>query len=241
MNESATNSEVRVYWRPGCPYCSRLRADLARIGLPTREINIWADPDAAAVVRSVANGNETVPTVLVGTGDVPGAAAMVNPSATQVLQAVRAHAPGLLDGIDQQAADRAAHGRWWNGALLALLVAAVWFGLAATHPATTYHVAPLLVAAVWPLGRRWRAGSALPLTGALVPAAGGVLVALATTLVLAVRHALAGPTLAGPGGALAETLIATVVGAGLGLLVATWGRRRASASDQARQSTVDNE
>jgi glutaredoxin len=237
---SGTNAEVRVYWRPGCPYCSRLRADLARIGLPTREINIWADPDAAAVVRSVANGNETVPTVLVGTGDDPGAAAMVNPSAAQVLQAVRTRAPGLLDGIDHQAADRAGRGRWWSGALLALLVAVVWFGLATTHPATTYHVAPLLVAAAWPLGRRWRAGSALPLTGALVPVAGGALVALATTLVLTVRHALVGPTLLGPGSALAETLIATVVGAGLGLLAGTRGRRT-SASNEGRQSTADNE
>lgn len=238
---SGTNAEVRVYWRPGCPYCSRLRADLARIGLLTREINIWADPDSAAVVRSVAHGNETVPTVLVGTGDDPGTTAMVNPSATQVLQAVRMRAPDLLDGIDHQAADRAAHGRWWSGALLALLVAVVWFGLATTHSATTYHLAPLLVAAAWPLGRRWRAGSALPLTGALVPATGGALIALATTLVLAVRHALVGPTLAGPGSALAETLIAVIVGAGLGLLVATWGRRRPSVSNQPRQSTADNE
>jgi mycoredoxin len=30
------------------------------------EINIWEDPQAAARVRSVANGNETVPTVFVG-------------------------------------------------------------------------------------------------------------------------------------------------------------------------------
>lgn len=231
-SNSETHAEVRVYWRPGCPYCSRLRADLARIGLPTREIDIWADPDAAAVVRSVAHGNETVPTVLVGTGDDPGAAAMVNPSATQVLQAVRSRAPGLLDGIDHQVADRVAHGGWWSGALPALLVAAVWVGLAVTHPTTTYHLAPLLVAAAWPLGRRWRAGAALPITGALAAAAGSVVVALATTLVLGAWHSLAGPTLFGPGNAVTETLIAIVVGAGLGGLLAGWRRRRVSASNE---------
>ncbi len=69
---------VVVYWRPGCPFCSMLRAGLRRHGVPFREVDIWADPDAAAFVRSVARGNETVPTVTVG--DV----ALVNPSAGEV-------------------------------------------------------------------------------------------------------------------------------------------------------------
>jgi mycoredoxin len=85
--ESPSSAPVTVYWRPGCPYCHRLRADLRRIGLPTREVNIWEDPSAAATVRSIADGNETVPTVVVGdTG-------LVNPSATVVLDAIRRVAP----------------------------------------------------------------------------------------------------------------------------------------------------
>ena len=71
-------SEIVLYTRPGCPYCLTLRAGLRRSGLAFREINIWDDPDAAAFVRSVADGNETVPTVVVG--DVH----MVNPSARRV-------------------------------------------------------------------------------------------------------------------------------------------------------------
>jgi glutaredoxin len=62
---------VEVYWRPACR--AALRAPLRRSGLPVREINIWDDPQAAARVRSVAGGNETVPTVFVGSH------AMVNP------------------------------------------------------------------------------------------------------------------------------------------------------------------
>jgi mycoredoxin len=93
--------EVVLYWRPGCPFCWRLRSGLRRRRLPTREVNIWADPDAAAVVRSIADGNETVPTVVVG--DV----AMVNPTAGQVIDAVRTHAPELLD-------QRSDTGRWWS-------------------------------------------------------------------------------------------------------------------------------
>ncbi len=71
-------SEIVLYTRPGCPYCLTLRAGLRRSGLAFREINIWDDPDAAEFVRSVADGNETVPTVVVG--DVH----MVNPSARRV-------------------------------------------------------------------------------------------------------------------------------------------------------------
>lgn len=49
-----------------------------------REINVWEDRQAAARVRSITGGNETVPTVIVGE------CAMVNPSARDVLVAVRA-------------------------------------------------------------------------------------------------------------------------------------------------------
>jgi glutaredoxin len=107
--------QLEFYWRPGCPFCSRLRGDLQRVRLPVREINIWEDSLAAATVRSVAGGNETVPTVVIGDR------AMVNPTATQVLDAVRAEAPELLDQIDEDAATRLARGRWW-GATLASVV-----------------------------------------------------------------------------------------------------------------------
>lgn len=81
---------IEVYWRPGCPSCMMLRARLAPAKLPIREVNIWQDPDAAARVRAVADGNETVPTVFVGDH------AVVNPSAKQVLAAVGERAPHLL-------------------------------------------------------------------------------------------------------------------------------------------------
>jgi mycoredoxin len=49
------------------------------LGVAFTEINIWDEPDAAAFVRSVANGNEIVPTITVG------GAALVNPAAAEVL------------------------------------------------------------------------------------------------------------------------------------------------------------
>lgn len=89
MTAAHHNGVVEFYWRPGCPFCMMLRGRLARTRLPVTEINIWENADAAARVRSVAGGNETVPTVFVG------GYAMVNPSVNQVLAAVREYAPEL--------------------------------------------------------------------------------------------------------------------------------------------------
>jgi mycoredoxin len=80
---------IEFYWRPGCVFCSALRARLDQTGLSVREVNIWEDPEAAARVRSVANGNEIVPTVFVGP------TALVNPTVEQVVTAVAEHAPDL--------------------------------------------------------------------------------------------------------------------------------------------------
>jgi glutaredoxin-like protein len=88
---TAANSAVLFYWRPGCPFCVALRNRLRKRGIPFEPINIWEDPAAAARVRSVADGNETVPTVFVGDR------AMVNPSVDQVESALREFAPHLLE------------------------------------------------------------------------------------------------------------------------------------------------
>jgi glutaredoxin len=75
---------VTVYWRPGCVFCLRLRLVLRWHRLSVRQVNIWEDPDAAAFVRSVAGGNETVPTVVIDGQPV------VNPAPGQVVAALRA-------------------------------------------------------------------------------------------------------------------------------------------------------
>ncbi|RRO13721.1 NrdH-redoxin [Saccharopolyspora rhizosphaerae] len=82
--------EVTVYSRPGCPFCMSLRAGLQSSGLAFTEVDIWQDPEAAGVVRSIADGNETVPTVVIGDWSA------VNPSTRDVLSAVAEHAPHLL-------------------------------------------------------------------------------------------------------------------------------------------------
>ncbi len=78
---------ITVFWRPGCPFCMSLERSLGKLGIDYERRNIWEDPDAAAQVRAVANGNETVPTVIVGSQF------MVNPSGREVLELMRQEMP----------------------------------------------------------------------------------------------------------------------------------------------------
>jgi len=81
---------VEYYWRPGCPFCMGLERNLDKAGIPLNKHNIWDDPAHAATVRSIADGNETVPTVVIG--DV----SMVNPPADQVIAVLAEKAPHLV-------------------------------------------------------------------------------------------------------------------------------------------------
>jgi glutaredoxin len=81
---------VVIYWRPDCVFCLDLLLRLKFTRLRYRKVGIGKDPDARAFVRSVADGNETVPTVVVA------GHALVNPSKRQLIAAVRTHAPHAL-------------------------------------------------------------------------------------------------------------------------------------------------
>ena len=86
--EAAVGGKPIVYWRPGCQYCLRLR--LVLIGAAGRAswVNIWTDPEAAAALRAVADGNETVPTVVVD------GVSRVNPGPRWVREQLRAGTGG---------------------------------------------------------------------------------------------------------------------------------------------------
>jgi mycoredoxin len=85
--------EVVIYWRPDCVFCLDLLLRLKFTRLQYRKVDIRKDPDARAFVRSVADGNETVPTVVVA------GQALVNPSKRQLIEAVQAHAPHALGPV----------------------------------------------------------------------------------------------------------------------------------------------
>jgi mycoredoxin len=71
---------VDFYWRPGCPFCMALERGLGRAGVGLNKLNIWKDPEAAARVRQITGGDETVPTVVIGERG------LVNPSVGEVLE-----------------------------------------------------------------------------------------------------------------------------------------------------------
>ncbi len=90
MSDDAATGTITVYWRPGCGFCSSLIHQLDHLHVPYDKVNIWDAPEGAAFVRSVARGNETVPTVAIGS------VALVNPSAHDVLAAAASHAPSSV-------------------------------------------------------------------------------------------------------------------------------------------------
>ncbi len=98
-------NEIVVYWRPGCMFCSALLRQLDKRGVPHRRIDIWSDQKAAARVRAVADGNETVPTVTIGSS------ALVNPDIHAVLALAGDLAPDAVpDGYAPPQPGR--FGRW---------------------------------------------------------------------------------------------------------------------------------
>lgn len=68
-----------MYTTPWCGYCRRLKGQLDREGIAYEVVDIEQQPDAAAIVESANNGNQTVPTLVFTDGT-----AITNPSVAQV-------------------------------------------------------------------------------------------------------------------------------------------------------------
>jgi mycoredoxin len=100
QQDPSVAAAVTVMWRPGCPFCALLLRGLERTGLAFERVDIWQDPEAAAWVRQVADGNETVPTVRIvaAPGSDEPELALVNPSPRAVIEAVARLAPHALPG-----------------------------------------------------------------------------------------------------------------------------------------------
>ena len=68
-----------MYTTPWCGYCHRLKSQLDREGIAFDIVDIEQVPEAAEIVESANNGNQTVPTLVYADGT-----AMTNPSLAQV-------------------------------------------------------------------------------------------------------------------------------------------------------------
>ena len=74
-----TTGTLTMYSTPWCGYCHRLKGQLDREGITFDVVDIEQHPEAAALVESVNNGNQTVPTLVYSDGS-----AQTNPSVIQV-------------------------------------------------------------------------------------------------------------------------------------------------------------
>lgn len=211
---SAPAARIEVLWRPGCPYCSRLRRGLQRAGIDTVEHDIWSDPAAAARVRAATGGDETVPTVVIGTR------ALVNPSVSQVVSAVHAEFPEDAEALVGRR-PTAGPGSLGSGVGWTAAVALAWVLLAMWRPTTTWHLAPVLLAGAWPwvVGQDLRAGDRSGASRLGWAGAAGFVVAALVTLGLARADLLRGPTVLGFRSATTEALVLAGVAAMLLVLV----------------------
>jgi mycoredoxin len=74
---------LTIYTTSWCGYCIRLKKQLDREGISYKWVDIESDPAAEEIVKSVNNGNATVPTVV-----FPDGTTMTNPSLRQVTEKV---------------------------------------------------------------------------------------------------------------------------------------------------------
>jgi mycoredoxin len=77
-----------MYTTPWCGHCVRLKGQLDREGIAYEIVDIERRPEAAQVVESANNGNQTVPTLVYLDGT-----AMTNPSIAQI----KAHLASLSE------------------------------------------------------------------------------------------------------------------------------------------------
>ncbi len=74
------STSVIMYSTVWCGYCQRLKAQMMRAGIAYSEVDIEADPDAAAFVASVNGGSEVVPTLKFSDGTT-----LANPPIAEVI------------------------------------------------------------------------------------------------------------------------------------------------------------
>ena len=229
VDKTTTPARVEVLWRPGCPYCGRLRAGLRRAGIETVEHDIWADRAAAARVREATGGDETVPTVVVGTQS------LVNPSVAQVISAVRTQFPDQAEAL--VGAGPVPGASPWTGAGWSAVVLVFWVLLAVWQPTTSWHLAPMLLAGAWPwlIGQDLRGGDRATLPRLLAAGVAGFGIAAVTTVVLDRFDLLRGPTVLGFAHPASEGIVLAAVAV---LLVVGFGVRRAMRTPVTRSAWV---
>ncbi len=122
------------------------------------------------------------------------------------------------------------------GLVWTAVLAVAWLALALWQPTTTWHLAPVLLAAAWPwvVGQDLVPGDATQRPRIVVAGLSGLAIVLAETGALAAADLLRGPTLTGSGSAITESAILGALGALLATLAGLLRTRLARRPAQAR-------
>lgn len=98
-------------------------------------------------------------------------------------------------------------------------LAVLWVVVALLRDGTTFHLAPMLVAAVLPIVVAYDNEEGVETSRLALATLAGLAIALLGTLVLAIAGELTGPSLLPFGGALTESVIFAAVGAVAGFVI----------------------
>src|SRR4051795_3974137 len=92
---------ITMFTTTWCGYCTRLKGQLTREGVPFTEIDLEANPEHIDFVEHVNGGNRTVPTVV-----FPDGSAATNPSPAEVRSRLARGARGSEGGVRPRGHDR---------------------------------------------------------------------------------------------------------------------------------------
>jgi len=59
-------ADVKIFTKPGCPYCAAAKDDLEKRGVPFEELDVKADPKIADQALAYSKGQRIVPVIVTG-------------------------------------------------------------------------------------------------------------------------------------------------------------------------------
>ena len=117
--------------------------------------------------------------------------------------------------------------RWFQfrrAVSISLGLAGLWVVVALLRSGTTFHLAPILVAAAVPIAVAYDTRDQTSTQDLVVAAVIGLLLALVATLILTLADEMTGPSLLPSGGAVTEAVVFSLTGAIGGFVIATLRR-----------------